>query len=211
VASARASILQRYFAWLMAQVSGRYNRELGPLKRSLFADLEGTVLEIGPGTGPNLSFLPTGVRWIGVEPNPGMHARLRSEADRLGLAVELRSDDAHAIDLPDGSVDAVVSTLVLCSVESLEATLDEIRRVLRPGGRFVFLEHVAAPTGSWLRRTQSLVCPVWRALNDNCHPDRETGPAIERAGFVDLRYDSLEGPLPIPIIKPHIVGTARNP
>jgi SAM-dependent methyltransferase len=211
VSAARASILQRYFAWLMAQVSGRYNRELGPLKRSLFADLEGTVLEIGPGTGPNLSFFPTGVRWIGLEPNPGMHPRLRDEADRLGLEIELRSDDVQDIELPDASVDAVVSTLVLCSVGDLDATLAEIARVLRPGGCFVFLEHVAAEPGTWLRRTQGFVCPAWRALNDNCHPDRDTEQAIVRAGFVDLRCESLQGPLPIPIIKPHIVGSARKP
>jgi SAM-dependent methyltransferase len=211
VAAARASILQRYFAWLMARVSGRYNRELGPLKRSLFADLQGTVLEIGPGTGPNLSFLPAGVRWIGLEPNPGMHARLRDEAARLGLEIELRSGDAHAIDLPDACVDAVVSTLVLCSVEDLDATLVEIRRVLRPGGRLVFLEHVAADPGTWLRRTQAFVRPAWRALNDNCHPDRETADAIARAGFVDVSCEDLDGPLPIPIIKPHIVGFARKP
>jgi SAM-dependent methyltransferase len=211
VAAARASILQRYFAWLMARVSGRYNRELGPLKRSLFAELEGTVLEIGPGTGPNLSYFPPGVRWIGLEPNPGMHARLRREAERLGLRVELRDDDADAIALADESVDAVVSTLVLCSVADVDATLAELLRVLRPGGRLVFLEHVAAAPGTWLRGAQSLVCPAWRALNDNCHPDRETRQAIARAGFVDIRCESLDGPLPIPIIKPHIVGSARKP
>lgn len=207
----RPSLLQRYFAWLMAQVSGRYNRELGPLKHSLFAELAGTVLEIGPGTGPNLEFLPPGVAWIGLEPNPGMHARLRTEAARLGVEIELRSDAAHAMELADASIDAVVSTLVLCSVSHLEATLKEVHRVLRPDGRFVFLEHVAAEPGTWLRRVQTLVCPAWRAFNDNCHPDRDTGQAIEQAGFVDVRYESIDGPLPIPIIKPHIVGTARKP
>jgi SAM-dependent methyltransferase len=209
--TAHASLLQRYFAWLMAQVSGRYNHALGPLKETLLADLAGTVLEIGPGTGPNLAYLPPGVRWIGLEPNPGMHERLRREAARLNLDVELRRDDADAMALPDASVDAVVSTLVLCSVADLSGTLAEIHRVLRPGGRFIFLEHVAAPSGTWLRRAQRIARPAWRALNDNCHPDRETSAAIERAGFVDVQFEHLDGPLPIPIIKPHIAGTAHKP
>ena len=209
--AARASLLQRYFAWLMAQVSGRYNTEFGPLKQALLGELEGTVLEIGPGTGPNLAFFPPGVQWIGLEPNPGMHERLHHEAARLGLEIELRPDPADAMQVADASVDAVVSTLVLCSVPDVGGTLREVHRVLRPGGRFVFLEHVAAERGTWLRRAQRIARPAWRALNDNCHPDRETARAIERAGFVDLRIETLDGPLPIPLIKPHIAGTARKP
>lgn len=206
-----ASLLQRYFAWLMDHVSDRYNRALGHHKRALLSDLEGTVVEIGPGTGPNLPFFPPNVHWIGLEPNLGMHARLRAVAERLGLDVELRRGSAHCIDLDTASVDAIVSTLVLCSVPDLDTTLHEIHRVLRPGGRLLFLEHVAAEHGSWLRRIQTLVRPVWRTLNDGCRPDRETARAIARAGFVNLRYEHLDGPLPIPVIKPHILGTAEKP
>ena len=80
----------------------------------------------------------------------------------------------------------VVSTLVLCSVANPEATLQEIHRVLKPGGRFIFLEHVAAPEGSGLRRLQNLAQPAWTTMADGCHPNRETGVSLERVGFESL-------------------------
>jgi ubiquinone/menaquinone biosynthesis C-methylase UbiE len=206
-----ADLRQRYFAWLMSVLARRYNTALGPRKRALFGDLKGTVVEIGPGTGANLEFLPPGVQWVGIEPNVAMHAYLERVAARHGVDVELERGFAHRIARPDGSVDAIVSTLVLCSVRDLDQALAEIFRVLRPGGRFLFLEHVAAERGTWLRRTQDLVRPVWAAINDNCQPNRETEQAIANAGFVDLRVDRIDGPLPIPVIRPHIVGSARRP
>src|SRR5690606_12864960 len=128
--------LERWFAWLMARVSDRYNARFGAAKAELFADLRGTVLEIGPGTGPNLVYIPAGVHWIGVEPNRAMHAYLRAEAERMGREIELRAGRAERLDVDDASVDAVISTLVLCSVPDLDDTLEEVYRVLRPGGRF---------------------------------------------------------------------------
>jgi SAM-dependent methyltransferase len=105
------------------------------------------------------------------------------------------------------SVDAVISSLVLCSVRDPEAALREVRRVLRPGGRFVFVEHVAAPHGSGLHLAQRALSPVWRAFSDDCHPDRDTGRVIEAAGFADVDLRQLR--LPVPIMGPHIAGVAR--
>ena len=147
------------------------------------------------------------MRWIGVEPNPFFHDRLRARGDRLGIDVDVRAATAEALPVADHSVDAVISSLVLCSVRDPAAALREVRRVLRPGGRFVFVEHVAAPHGTGLHVAQRALSPVWRALSDGCHPDRDTGRLIEAAGFaaVDLRRFRL----PVPIMGPHIAGVAR--
>jgi ubiquinone/menaquinone biosynthesis C-methylase UbiE len=175
-------------------------------KRALFADLRGTVLEIGPGTGANFRYYPPDIRWIGVEPNPYMHPYLRREAARQGLGIDLRLGTAEHLDVPDASVDAAVGTLVLCSIENPDAALREIARVLRPGGRFLYIEHVAAPPGTRLRRIQRLVRPLWQALGDGCRPDRETGTALERAGFARVRYERFT--VPVPVVGPQIAGEA---
>jgi len=198
---------KRAQAWVISRGNRRYDAMVADDKRALLAPLQGTVLEIGPGGGNNLPFLQRGVRWIGVEPNPFFHDRLRARGERLGIAVDVRAATAEALPAADRSVDAVVSSLVLCSVRDPAATLREVRRVLRPGGRFVFLEHVAAPRGTALRFAQRAVRPVWRALSDGCHPDRDTGGLIEAAGFGDLELRQFK--LPIPIMGPHIAGVAR--
>jgi SAM-dependent methyltransferase len=198
---------KRAQAWLLSGTNRRYEMMVADEKRALLTSLAGTVLEIGPGGGNNLAFLQRGVRWIGVEPNPFFHERLRARGDRLGIAVDVRAAVAEALPAADQSVDAVISSLVLCSVRDPGAALREVRRVLRPGGRFVFVEHVAAAHGTGLHAVQRAVRPVWRALSDGCHPDRDTGRLIEEAGFasVDLRRFRL----PVPIMGPHIAGIAR--
>jgi ubiquinone/menaquinone biosynthesis C-methylase UbiE len=91
-------------------------------------------------------------------------------------------------------------------VDDLDRALGETLRVLKPGGRFVFLEHVAAPRGTWLRRLQRLAHPVWRIVADGCHPDRETDAAIVAAGFVAVRLERFS--LPMGLVGPHIAGVA---
>jgi ubiquinone/menaquinone biosynthesis C-methylase UbiE len=93
---------------------------------------------------------------------------------------------AERIPLPDASVDAVAATVVLCSVADQDEVLAEVRRVLRPAGRFVFFEHVAAPAGTWSRRLQRCVTPVTRRFDGGCDPGRETWRAIETAGFREV-------------------------
>ena len=114
---------------------------------------------------------------------------------------------AGALPFPDASIDVVISTLVLCSVgPELNASLAEIHRVLRPGGRFLFLEHVAAPAGSLLRRVQRWVRPVWRGIADGCRPDQETGQAIEKTGFSRVEMERFR--LQLPLVSPHVSGVA---
>jgi ubiquinone/menaquinone biosynthesis C-methylase UbiE len=188
---------QRAFAWALAHLNKKYERFVQKYKQRLFADLSGTVLEIGPGSGANLRyFAREGIRWIGIEPNPFMCQYLEEGATRLGIQIEMRSGTADDLPVPDGSVDAVVSTLVLCCVADQQLTLREIVRVLKPGGKFVFIEHVAAPSGTRLRRFQNWVTPLWRRLGDGCHPNRETWIELEKAGFDKLTYEKLQSPGP---------------
>jgi SAM-dependent methyltransferase len=202
-----AGLNQRIFAWAISRFSGRYEQFAGKYKERLFAGLSGTVLEIGSGTGINLRyFRGHGVRWIGVEPNLFMERYLRDEAARLGMTVDLRIGTADALPVDNESVDAVISTLVLCCVKDQGQSLLEVIRVLKPGGRLVFLEHVAAAPGTQLRRMQNFIMPVWKRLGDGCHPNRETSAALERAGFAQVDYERITAPLPV--VSPQIVGTA---
>lgn len=191
----------------MAQFSDEYNQVVDQRKRSLFAHLQGNILEIGPGTGANLPYFPHEINWIGIEPNPYMHPFLTESAAKMGLQnIDLRQGSCESMKVEDNSMDYVISTLVLCSVPSLEATLKEILRVLKPGGTFLFLEHIAAPQGSLLRRVQRVIRPLWKAIADGCNPDRETWLALENAGFARVNYEHFR--VPYPIVSPHIIGTA---
>jgi ubiquinone/menaquinone biosynthesis C-methylase UbiE len=196
----------RLFAWFLERAGRRHDSLLTDRKRHIFADLPGTVLEIGPGTGANLPFYPKDIRWIGIEPNPHMHEYLRKRAAALGIPIDLRYGIAEQIDIAPESVDTVISTLVLCSVGDLPGVLAEIHRVLKPGGRFLFLEHVGAPHGTWLRRLQQWVRPAWRILGAGCQPDRDIEPALRNAGFARIDMDRFR--IPSPVISPHIAGVA---
>jgi ubiquinone/menaquinone biosynthesis C-methylase UbiE len=190
----------------MARCGPKADEYLGAHKDRLFRGLSGTVLEIGAGAGANFRHLPkSGITWIGVEPNPFMRHHVASEAERLGLNFELRSGAAEDLPAGDESVDAVISTLVLCSVRDQRRVLGEVLRVLKPGGRFHFIEHVAAPPGTRLRRIQTAVKPLWRRMGDGCHPDRETRRTLEETGFAVLDVEEFE--VPLPIVRPHIAGT----
>ncbi len=203
---------KRLFALLYDRVQASYDARMAPRKAAMFADLAGTVVEIGPGTGANLAHLPRHVRWIGIEPNPHMQARLRQRAAATGIAAEFRLASAHGLELDDASVDVVLSTLVLCSVPDPGAVLAEVRRVLRPGGRFVFIEHVAAPRGTFLRRLQHLLGPLWSFMADGCRPDRELGTAIRAAGFGSLELEEFRvlRHSPLDLVGPHVAGVARK-
>ena len=203
----RGGLNQRIFAWAMARFSPRYERFSAKYKERLFAGLSGTVLEIGPGTGVNFRyFRDHAVRWIGVEPNLFMERYLREEATRLGMPIDLRVGTADRLPVNDDSVDAVIGTLVLCCVPDQRQALREIVRVLKPGGRLVFIEHVAAFRGSRLRRIQNFVTPLWKWLGDGCHPNRETWAELEQVGFAEVTFERVTAPMPV--VSPQIVGVA---
>lgn len=167
---------------------------LGERRARLLGGLRGVVLDIGSGTGVNLQYLSAASRVVAVEPDPAMRRRL---AHRAGARVQVCAAVAEALPLADASVDAVVCTLVLCTVSDPDRTLGEVRRVLRPGGRLVVLEHVRG--GGRFGRWQDLVTPVWRWFGAGCHPNRDTRAAIERAG---LAFEHVEAFAVLPRVVP---------
>lgn len=160
-------------------------------KLSLFEQLPDRVVEIGPGVGANFRYFRPGTHVTALEPNVHMHGRLANEAKRRALDLDVVARGAENTGLPDQSVDAVVSTLVLCTVPDVADTLGEIRRILKPGGQLIFLEHVAAPRGTWLRRLQDLVKRPWHWCFEGCHTDRDTLTDIRGAGFDHVRADQV--------------------
>ena len=199
------------FAWSLAHADAEQHRLYGDRKRRLFAQVEGSggppvVVEIGPGAGPNARYLPAGARWVCVEPNVHFHQSLRRAAAERGLDLELVAGAAEALPLAAGAADAVVSTLVLCSVRDVGRSLSEARRVLRPGGRFLFVEHVAAPPGTALRALQRALRRPWGWVADGCRPDRETEAAVRAAGFASVETEAFRAPLGL--AAPHVMGVA---
>jgi ubiquinone/menaquinone biosynthesis C-methylase UbiE len=202
--------------WLMAAV---YDRVMAVSERAclqrwrteLLADLRGRVLEVGAGTGASLPAYPDTLdELVLAEPDPHMRRQLEA---RLGghARVSVIADPIESLQVADASFDSVVSSLVLCSVAAPERALAEIFRVLRPGGRLLFIEHVAAHGEprrlAWQRRIE----PVWRHVAGNCHLTRDTAESILAAGFEfeRLEHGALENPMPL--IRPSIRGWARKP
>ena len=185
-------------------------RLYGSRKRALFASLApgATVLELGAGAGPNARYYPPGIQWLAVEPNLHFHSHLKQAAAAHGLDLTLVPGIAEKLPLDSESVDAVVSTLVLCSVDGLPEAFAEIERILRPGGVFLFVEHVAAPEGTVLRRLQHFFRHPWGFLADGCRPDRDTGRLLAKTGFNDLQVEPFSAPLGL--IRPHIIGSATK-
>ncbi len=199
---------KRLFAWVYPGLSARHEALVEERKRALFQRALALgprrVLEIGLGPGPNLAHLPPGVEYLALEPNPFFHQALRRRAEALGLGLTLLPGRAEAIPLPAGDVDLVVGTLVLCSVKDPVKAVAEVHRVLRPGGVFLFLEHVAAPIGPY-RLLQEAATPLFALLGDGCHPNRET-LALIRARFPRVEAEAFT--LPLPVVAPHVAGLA---
>ena len=187
--SAERKFLGAHRAWLAARATGR-------------------VLDLGAGTGANFPYIAPGAEIVAAEPDPYMRERGRQRARTLGLAVTFLPDAAESISLEVASVDTVLATLVLCTVDDPARALAEIRRVLRPDGRLLFLEHVRLAHPFW-GRVQDAVTPLWKALCAGCHPNRDTVAAIRRAGFALVELDRYAfGPIPGHLL---LRGVARLP
>jgi ubiquinone/menaquinone biosynthesis C-methylase UbiE len=181
-------------------------RWMGGRRMRLLAGAHGAVLEIGGGTGANLAHYRGVDRVTIAEPDPFMRKRIGPKLENARVPVEVSEAGAEALPFPDGSFDTVVSTLVLCTVPDQEAALDEVRRVLRPGGRLLFIEHVRAAGSA--ARWQDRLEPLWRRLLGGCHPNRDTVAAIEEAGFEIETFESFYPPDPLSSLTPHVQGSA---
>ena len=166
--------------------------ELGKLRERAVSGAGGRVLEIGFGTGRNLEHYPRSVRRItAVDPNPGM-AELAQERMRAGgIEVEHHQITAEQLPFDSRSFDCVVSTLTLCSIPDAASALKEVHRVLRAGGRFLFLEHGRHPSPA-TQRWQDRLDPIWKVVFDGCHINRDIPEMIRRAG---LEIGALENPV----------------
>ena len=178
-------------------------------KRRLFGELPQQVVELGSGVGANLRYLPPGATLVAIEPNPHMHQRLRAAAERRGVRLDLHDRVAEHTDLPDHSVDSVISSLVLCSVTNPADVLDEIRRILRPGGTYRFVEHVAATAGTPTRVLQRALRRPWAWTFEGCSCERDLESLIRTAGFASVDIAPYRLRTPVVPFNTHIAGTAH--
>ena len=176
----------------------KYDRHIGFFDRHLFAggrswvcsQARGEVLEIGIGTGRNIPFYPEEVRLTGIDLSPATLEIARARAGRLGREVELREADAQDLELEGGRFDTVVSTLTLCSIPRYREAIAEVHRVLRPGGRFLLLEHVRS-TNPVVRAGQRLLNPLTVRFQAD-HLLRDPLGHLRAAGFDILRVERLK-------------------
>ncbi len=198
----------RLNAAFFSVLDGYLNSFVTERKQALFAGLPDEVVEIGPGVGANLRYLRPGTRLIAVEPNPFMHAALVRRAEKRGVEVAIRDVVGERIDLPDASAEAVISSLLLCTVEDPAAVVGEVRRVLRPGGRYAFVEHVGARPGSRLRALQHLVHRPWAWFFEGCSCERDLAGVIRAAGFASTEIEDYTLHSPFLPANTQIAGSA---
>jgi ubiquinone/menaquinone biosynthesis C-methylase UbiE len=183
---------------------------LREMRRELLCEARGRVLELGAGTGLNLELYPReGLDSLTLsEPDPHMFKQLRPRAEEVCAGADLVEAGAEDLPFADDSFDTVVVTLVLCTVPDQPAALNEISRVLAPGGRLLFLEHVRANHPD-LAKWQDRLEKPWRFLGDGCHCNRDTVSAISAAGFKlgDVERDEL--PKAPAIVRPLVKGSAQ--
>ncbi|MBA2537553.1 MAG: methyltransferase domain-containing protein [Actinobacteria bacterium] len=193
--------------WLYDLLSERSERAgIEARRRELLAPLEGDVLEVGVGTGRNLPHYVRARRVVAIEPDSGMAKRLPERLAAAKIPVEVVSASAERLPFPDASFDAAVSTFVFCSVDDPAVALAEIHRVLRPGGRFILMEHVRGDgrTARW----QDRLTPLHRRLAGNCRLNRDTRAAVASAGFDTREVRAAELPASHPLVRPSIYGVA---
>lgn len=178
------SRLSRLNAWFFDTIDRYANHIAATHKRAAFEGIEpGRILEIGAGTGANFAHFPPHSAIVALEPNLAMHRALERRAAQYGMDLRVLTDRAETIPLDDNSIDTVICTLVLCTVDDPDAVLHEVTRVLRPGGTLRFVEHVAAHPVSPRRWLQRVLVRPWAWLFEGCQLCRNTADAIAEAGF----------------------------
>ncbi|XP_069826384.1 thiol S-methyltransferase TMT1A-like [Dendropsophus ebraccatus] len=213
-------IIKNYFPHFLSKFTETYNNVMEGEKRKLFrnmSDFSGPskglrLLELGCGTGANFKFYPSGCKVTCLDINPNFQSFLsKSQAENDHLIYErfLVASADNMTPVADGSMDVVVCTLLACSVPDTPAVLKEVKRVLRPGGAFYFIEHVAhVDESSWISFFQKVLNPSWKLLFDGCSIRKTTWKDLENAKFSEVNLRHITAPLNMKLIRPHIIGYA---
>ncbi|MFB9662463.1 class I SAM-dependent methyltransferase [Glycomyces mayteni] len=205
----------RLFArWYPKAAASIEDRGLGEQRARLLAGLDGRVLEVGCGHGANFTHYPEAVTdLVAVEPEESMRDLAVARAEELGRKAVVLDGQAEQLSFENDSFDAVVATLVLCSVEDQGRALAEIHRVLKPGGRLVLLEHVGSANRNIRALEYLFDVALWSHVFGGCHTSRDTGANLAAAGFDTAGLTPEKLPfLPYPLkVSPHLAGEARKP
>lgn len=196
-----------FAAWYDLLNSGVEGRVV-PYRRETAGRAFGDTLEIGGGTGANIPYYSRNVRLTFIEPDPHMIKRLRRRSDGKGANISIVRQVGEQLPFADASFDSVVTTLVLCMVHDHDRVVREARRVLKPGGVFLFYEHVVSPRGRgewWQYRLN----PVWKCLTTGCNLNRDISASIHSAGFSSVEMRTFDLSVGLPVTIPNIVGVAR--
>jgi ubiquinone/menaquinone biosynthesis C-methylase UbiE len=181
-------IFPRLMDWSMS------TSELTPYRQAALAEVSGHVLEIGFGTGLNLPYYPPEVRQVTtIDVNPGMQKLAAKRIHQSSLQVTYAVLNGEHLPMPDGTFDSVVSTWTLCSILNVEQALQEIYRVLKPGGKFFFVEHGLShePT---IQTWQHRLTPIQKIIGDGCHLDRNIQELVQqRFEILDLQTSYAKG------------------
>jgi ubiquinone/menaquinone biosynthesis C-methylase UbiE len=179
-------------------------------RNDLLQNAFGKVLEVGAGTGVNLAYYPDKVEELIIsEPDEFMRKRLIGKLENSTIKnTSIKEFGMEDIDLADESVDCVVSTLVCCSVNDPEKSLQQAYRVLKPGGKFLFLEHVAAENNPKRLKWQNRINPIWKCISGNCHTNRDTEKSILKTGFKIQKIEKASMRKAPAIVRPTIRGIA---
>ncbi|MFH0241099.1 class I SAM-dependent methyltransferase [Streptomyces sp. HK10] len=205
-------VFARYYARFAPAVDERAG--IGAHRAELLAGLSGRVVEVGAGSGLNFGRYPAAVREVvAVEPEPLLRRAAEDAAAHAAVPVRVVPGVAEDLPLDSGAFDAAVVSLVLCSVRDPGRALAEIRRVLRPGGRLCFYEHVRADGTAMALVQRTLDRTVWPHLFGGCHTARDTVAAIGATGFTEVSLRRLRVPekgVATPV-SAHVLGSARRP
>lgn len=214
--SSSPSMRQQFFSKLCIQLGK--NSQLDEIRCNLVKNLSGRVLEIGPGPGTNFRCWgsnPNIVEWVGVEPNEYFQAEIETQKEKYNITFPTRTVwlSGENIDVAKESFDYVVGTHVLCSVDETEKVLNQISRALKPGGSYLFLEHVAAKQNTPLFFAQMLVDPIFAIIGNGCHFKRtwellssESLLPVMRKFTIEMEH--FDAPVGLPFMVPHIRGNA---
>nr|WP_289036865.1 class I SAM-dependent methyltransferase [uncultured Allobacillus sp.] len=169
-------------------------RRFGKIRKKLVSNQQGTVLEIGSGTGANFPYYKNAEKVIAIEPDKSMRELSEKKRSEAAVPIEIIDAPAERLRFDDNTFDVVVGTLVLCSVTDLDQALQEIKRVVKYDATVLFLEHVRLDQPI-VGRLQDVVTPIWKRMCDGCHLNRNTLEIIKQNGFrieqVDEHFKGL--------------------